>query len=106
MNSVLSKKPSNVTLTEYFKTLNVFEKRELLNELSDAKSYNDKAVKSFTPYFLVVLVCSILGLMISVTPASLLVFGVMTSVMTFFLVKTAKTSIQFKIVIDHLTKNM
>lgn len=106
MDSVLLRKPSNVTLTDYFKSLDVFDKRTLLNELSEAKSYNDAAVKSFTPYFLIVLVCSILGLMISVTPASLIVFGGMTSFMTFFLIKTAKTSIQFKIVIDYLTKNM
>ena len=106
MESVLLNKPSNVTLTEYFKSLAVFDKRSLLNELSDAKSNNDESVKSFFPYFLFVTVCSVLGLMISVTVGSLIVFGGMTLVMTFFLLKTYKTSLQFKIVIDHLTKNM
>ena len=106
METVLSKKPSDVTLVEYFKTLDVFDKRSLINELSGAKSYNDETIKQYMPYFATVVICTILSLLISVTAFSLVFFGGLTLVMTYYLIKTVKTSLQFKFVIDHLTKNM
>ena len=38
MESVLLNQPEGMTLVEYFNTLNIFDKRQLLNELSDVKS--------------------------------------------------------------------
>jgi hypothetical protein len=106
METVLSKKPSDMTLVEYFKTLDVFDKRFLINELSDAKSYNDETIRQYIPYFITVVVCTILSLLISVTTFSLIFLGGLTLVMTYYLVKTVKTSLQFKFVINHLIKNM
>lgn len=106
METVLSKKPTNMTLVEYFKTLDVFDKRSLINELSDAKSYNDETIRQYMPYFTTVVICTVLSLLISVTAFSLVFFGGLTLVMTYYLIKTLKTSLQFKFVIDQLKKIM
>lgn len=106
MESVLLKKPTDVTLTDYFNTLNVFDKRTLINELSDVKTNYDDAIKSFMPYYMTVIVCCILGLLISYSTVSLITFGLLFSIVTIFLIKNVRITYKFRIVIDYLNKNM
>jgi hypothetical protein len=104
--SVLLNKPEGVTLIEYFNSLNVFDKRTLIDELSDAKLNVDTSVKYTMPYFVLTIVASIVGISFYPTTLSFAYFGLLTGVLGYMVFKKLKTSFQFKAVIDHMTSNM
>ena len=68
---MLSQKPENLSLIEYFNTLNVFDKRELINDLRAFKSISDKSLR----YFKYLLAFSVLSsvICISILPNILVV---------------------------------
>jgi len=104
--SILLKKPSGMDLIEYFKSLNVFEKRSLIDELSDVKSNIDKSVKSTMPYFALVFAASVFGTSVYPTALSFIYFGLITVGFGFMITKKVKSSLRFKFIIEHMTKNM
>ncbi len=105
-NSVLLNKPDNLTLVEYFDKLDIFDKRNLLNELKAAKMQIDSSFKSFLPYLVLVLVSSILGVSVLSNIYSYIYFGSISGIMLFFAIKNLKKSFNFKVVIDFLTKKI
>lgn len=106
MESVLLKKPQGVSLMDYFNSLDIFDKRQLINELSDAKSSIDDSVKASMPYFMIVLVSSILGVILVPTIVAFTYFGLITVIFGFLFLKKIKGSLNFKFVIDHMKENM
>lgn len=103
---MLSQKPENLSLIEYFNTLNVFDKRELINELELFKSMSDKSLR----YFKYLLVFSVLSsvICISILPNILVVSTYTLLSLGVFVIfyKKYKISIKYKSVIDYLQKNM
>lgn len=106
MESVLLKKPQEVSLMDYFKSLDVFEKRQLINELSEVKSSIDDRIKASSPYFGVVVLASTLGILMGPSVGAFVYFGLITGIFGFVILKKLKTSLNFKFVIDNMTKNM
>jgi hypothetical protein len=104
--SVLLNKPEGVTLIEYFNSLNVFDKRTLIDELCDAKLVVDTSVKSTMPYFVLTILASIVGTSFYPTAISFAYFGLLTGFLGYKVFKKLKTSLQFKSVIDYMTVNM
>lgn len=103
MESVLLKQPKDMTLVEYFNTLNIFEKRQLLNELSDVKSSIDGRLSSYKKVVAFVMIVSVVGFMSLPGLYSGIYFGAINLIMLFFLLKNTHQSNKFKFVIDHLT---
>ena len=103
MESVLLNQPEGMTLVEYFNTLNIFDKRQLLNELSDVKSSIDGRLSSYKKVMAFVMVFSVVGFMSSPGLYSGIYFGSINVVMLFFLLKNTHQSNKFKFVIDKLT---
>ena len=103
---ILSQKPENLSLIEYFNTLDVFDKRELINELELFKSMSDKSFK----YFKYLLAFSVLSsvICISILPNILVVSTYTALSLGVFVIfyKKYKISIKYKSVIDYLQKNM
>lgn len=103
---ILSQKPENLSLIEYSNTLNVFDKRELINELELFKSMSDKSFK----YFKYLLAFSVLSsvICISILPNILVVSTYTALSLGVFVIfyKKYKISIKYKSVIDYLQKNM
>lgn len=103
---ILSQKPKNLSLIEYFNTLNVFDKRELVNELELFKSISDKSLR----YFNYLLAFSVLSsvICISILPNILVVSTYTLLSLSVFVIfyKKYKTSIKYKSVIEYLQKNM
>ena len=103
---MLSKKHENLSLIEYFNTLNVFDKRELINNLRAFKSISDKSLRYFN-YLLAfsvlssVICISILPNILVVSTNTLLSLGVFV-----IFYKKYKISFKYKSVIEYLQKNM
>ncbi len=104
--SILLKKPKNLSLVEYFDTLTVFDKRELINDLIAFKSISDKSLR----YFNYLLAFSVLSsvICIAILPNVLVVstYTLLSLSVFFIFYKKYKTSIKYKSVIDYLQKNM
>lgn len=104
--TIISKKPDNLSLVEYFQTLDVFDKRELINDLRAFKSISDKSLRYFN-YLLAfsvlstVICISILPNILVVSTNTLLSLGVFV-----IFYKKYKISIKYKFVIEYLQKNM
>lgn len=103
MESALSKQPQSITLIEYFNTLNIFEKRQLLDELTDVKSSIDSRLITYKKIMSFVMIISVIGLMLIPGYYSVIYFTVINFFMLFFLVKNSHQSNKFKFVIDKLT---
>ena len=103
---MLSQKPENLSLIEYFNTLNVFDKRELINDLRAFKSISDKSLR----YFKYLLAFSVLSsvICISILPNILVVSAYTLLSLGVFVIfyKKYKISIKYKSVIEYLQKNM
>ena len=103
---MLSQKPENLSLIEYFNTLNVFDKRELINNLRAFKSISDKSLR----YFKYLLAFSVLSsvICISILPNILVVStNTLLSLGVFVIFyKKYKISFKYKSVIEYLQKNM
>jgi hypothetical protein len=103
---MLSQKPENLSLIEYFNTLNVFDKRELINDLRAFKSISDKSLR----YFNYLLAFSVLSsvICIAILPNILVVSTYTLLSLGVFVIfyKKYKISIKYKTVIEYLQKNM
>jgi hypothetical protein len=103
---MLSQKPENLSLIEYFNTLNVFDKRELINDLRAFKSISDKSLR----YFKYLLAFSVLSsvICISILPNILVVSAYTLLSLGVFVIfyKKYKISFKYKSVIEYLQKNM
>jgi hypothetical protein len=103
---MLSQKPENLSLIEYFNTLNVFDKRELINNLRAFKSISDKSLR----YFNYLLAFSVLSsvICIAILPNILVVSTYTLLSLGVFVIfyKKYKISIKYKTVIEYLQKNM
>ena len=104
--TIISKKPDNLSLVEYFQTLDVFDKRELIIDLRAFKSISDKSLR----YFKYLLAFSVLStvICISILPNILVVStNTLLSLGVFVIFyKKYKISIKYKFVIEYLQKNM
>ena len=103
---MLSQKPENLSLIEYFNTLNVFDKRELINDLRAFKSISDKSLR----YFKYLLAFSVLSsvICISILPNILVVSAYTLLSLGVFVIfyKKYKISFKYKSVIEYLQNNM
>ena len=103
---MLSQKSENLSLIEYFKTLKVFDKRELINALRAFESISDKSLR----YFKYLLAFSVLSsvICISILPNILVVStNTLLSLGVFVIFyKKYKISLKYKSVIEYLQKNM
>jgi hypothetical protein len=104
--TLISKKPDNLSLVEYFQTLDVFDKRELINDLRVFKSISDKSLR----YFKYLLAFSVLSsvICISILPTILVISAYTLLSLGVFVIfyKKYKISIKYKSVIEYLQKNM
>jgi len=104
--TIISKKPDNLSLVEYFQTLDVFDKRELIIDLRAFKSISDKSLR----YFKYLLAFSVLSsvICISILPNILVVSTYTLLSLGVFVIfyKKYKISIKYKFVIEYLQKNM
>ena len=105
-HSVLLNKPQEIGLIEYFNSLNVFDKRNLINELLYVKKDIDESLKSSAPYFLIMLMFCVLGTLINPIVSSFIIFSIISVFFGSFFLRELLKSLRFKFIISHMNKNM
>lgn len=103
---IINKIPKDLTLTQYFDQLDPFEKRQLLDELETYKSFTQHTIDKFKPYFILVILSSVLGIWCMPTLWSILYFTTISGVMTWFWLKKVKTVKMFTAVHQYLTSRL
>lgn len=104
--TILSNKPVNLSLIEYFKTLDVFDKRNLINELELFNSYNHSLIKKNLYFFIIWNILSFFCMLISTSYLTFYIYVIVTIFFGFIISKKFITSIKYNQVIDYLQKNM
>lgn len=103
---ILSQKPKNLSLIEYFKTLNVFDKRELINELEIFKSISSDKVNFYLFLSISSIVVSLIC--IAILPHLIVIsfYSILSTVIVCIFLKKKMSYSKFESVIDYLQKNM
>jgi hypothetical protein len=107
MESVLLKMPENILLDEYFKTLDIFDRRTLLNEFEDVKNGFDKKAKRLK-LLLFFSILSIITLFPHIDNNIYIIvyFVIINIIMLISIIRNTNRSYKFRIVIDKLKKMM
>jgi hypothetical protein len=104
MESILKNLPEGNLIGDYFCTLNIFEKRQLLNELEDIKSSMEKRLSLCKKLMVFVLFLSAFGY-VSSYPS--LFYGIyytcLNAYLLFIFYKFTKRTENFQFLIDYLT---
>ena len=104
--TLISKKPDNLSLVEYFQTLDVFDKRKLIQELEVFNSVIKDSVKT---HLFTLIVSLVVGLIFIILEPTLLVvsfYGIISLVILTLLFRKYSSSNKFNKVIDFLQQNM
>lgn len=104
--SVLLKKPNQMSLIEYFDTLDPFDKRQLLDELEQSKEVFQQSLDGFKPWFAVVIFCSVIGIICLPNIWFILYFCLLSGFMSFLFFKRWNLIRKFKMVINYLTQRL
>jgi len=98
--------PPGTTLTEHFDSLNIFDKRELLNELEDIKNIYKNSIVTFHKWWAVVIACSILSLAFFFSWWILVYYILLNGFMGFIWWGNWKKVRKFTMVIKYLTSRL
>lgn len=95
--------PKDITLVDYFKNMNIFEKRQVLDELSGLKLSIDTRLISFKKVMAFVALVSFFGIISIPNIWPMLYFGSINLGMFILFLKYSKKSSKCQFVIDYLT---
>lgn len=104
--TLISKKPDNLGLVEYFQTLDVFDKRQIIQEL---EVFNSVIKDSAKTHLFTLIVSLIVGLIFIILEPTLLVvsfYGIISLVILTLLFRKYSSLNKFNKVIDFLQQNM
>ena len=104
--TLISKKPDNLSLVEYFQTLDVFDKRQLIQEL---EVFNSVIKDSIKTRLFTLIVSLVVGLMFIIIEPTLLVvsfYSIISLVILTLLFRKYSSLNKFNKVIDFLQQNM
>lgn len=104
--SVLLQKPTQMSLIEYFDTLDPFDKRHLLDELEQSKDVYQSSLDGFKPWFAVVIFSSVIGIISLPNIWFILYFCSISGFMSFLFFKRWNLIRKFKMVIRYLTQRL
>jgi hypothetical protein len=104
--SVLLKKPNQMSLIEYFDTLDPFDKRHLLDELERSKDLYQQSLNGFKPWFGLVIFSSVFGIISLPNVGFILYFCLISGFMSFLFFKRWNLIRKFKMVIRYLTQRL
>jgi ABC-type bacteriocin/lantibiotic exporter with double-glycine peptidase domain len=104
--TIISKKPDNLSLVEYFNTLDVFDKRELIQELEVFNSVIKDSVKTHLFTLIVSLVVGCIFITLQPTLLVVSFYSIISSVILVLLFRKYSSLNKFNKVIDFLQQNM
>ena len=103
---LISKKPDNLSLVEYFQTLDVFDKRQLIQELEVFNSVIKDSVKTHLFTLIVSLVVGLIFIIIEPTLLVVSFYSIISLVILTLLFRKYSSLNKFNKVIDFLQQNM
>ena len=104
--TLISKKPDNLSLVEYFQTLDVFDKRQLIQELEVFNSVIKDSVKTRLFTLIVSLVVGLIFIIIEPTLLVVSFYSIISLVILTLLFRKYSSLNKFNKVIDFLQQNM
>ena len=104
--TLISKKPDNLSLVEYFQTLDVFDKRQLIQELEVFNSVIKDSVKTHLFTLIVSLVVGLIFIIIEPTLLVVSFYSIISLVILTLLFRKYSSLNKFNKVIDFLQQNM
>ena len=104
--TLISKKPDNLSLVEYFQTLDVFDKRKLIQELEVFNSVIKDSVKTHLFTLIVSLVVGLIFIIIEPTLLVVSFYSIISLVILTLLFRKYSSLNKFNKVIDFLQQNM
>ena len=104
--TLISKKPDNLSLVEYFNTLDVFDKRQLIQELEVFNSVIKDSVKTHLFTLIVSLVVGLIFIIIEPTLLVVSFYSIISLVILTLLFRKYSSLNKFNKVIDFLQQNM
>ena len=103
---LISKKPDNLSLVEYFQTLDVFDKRQLIQELEVFNSVIKDSIKTRLFTLIVSLVVGLIFIIIEPTLLVVSFYSIISLVILTLLFRKYSSLNKFNKVIDFLQQNM
>ena len=103
---LISKKPDNLSLVEYFQTLDVFDKRQLIQELEVFNSVIKDSVKTHLFTLIVSLVVGLIFIIIEPTLLVVSFYSIISLVILTLLFRKYSSLNKFNKEIDFLQQNM
>ena len=103
---LISKKPDNLSLVEYFQTLDVFDKRQLIQELEVFNSVIKDSVKTRLFTLIVSLVVGLIFIILEPTLLVVSFYSIISLVILTLLFRKYSSLNKFNKVIDFLQQNM
>ena len=104
--TLISKKPDNLSLVEYFQTLDVFDKRQLIQELEVFNSVLKDSIKTRLFTLIVSLVVGLIFIIIEPTLLVVSFYSIISLVILTLLFRKYSSLNKFNKVIDFLQQNM
>ena len=104
--TLISKKPDNLSLVEYFQTLDVFDKRQLIQELEVFNSVIKDSVKTRLFTLIVSLVVGLIFIILEPTLLVVSFYSIISLVILTLLFRKYSSLNKFNKVIDFLQQNM
>ena len=104
--TLISKKPDNLSLVEYFQTLDVFDKRQLIQELEVFNSVIKDSIKTRLFTLIVSLVVGLIFIIIEPTLLVVSFYSIISLVILTLLFRKYSPLNKFNKVIDFLQQNM
>ena len=104
--TLISKKPDNLSLVEYFNTLDVFDKRQLIQELEVFNSVIKDSIKTRLFTLIVSLVVGLIFIIIEPTLLVVSFYSIISLVILTLLFRKYSSLNKFNKVIDFLQQNM
>lgn len=98
--------PPDMSMVDYFKEMNIFEKRQLLNELEEIKLSMDTRLVSFKKSMALAALLSLVGIISLPYIWSVVYFGAINLIFYLLYLKYSKKSINYRALINYLTKRL
>lgn len=103
MESILKNLPEGNSMSDYFCTLNIFEKRQLLNELEDIKSSTQKHLDKYKKILVLVLFLSAFGYVCLPCLFTGIYYAALNACGLYIYYKFNKRTENYQFLIDYLT---
>ena len=104
--TLISKRPHNLSLVEYFQTLDLFDKRQLIQELEVFNSVIKDSIKTRLFTLIVSLVVGLIFIIIEPTLLVVSFYSIISLVILTLLFRKYSSLNKFNKVIDFLQQNM